>query len=425
MDIKHLMLSEVLLEPTRNGLTKPKGIRGRGYKMISMGEIFSQSRITNCEMDRVPVTEKEYESSKIQKDDLLFARQSLVLEGAGKCCIVVDVQEPTVFESHLIRVRVDKCKANPYFVYYYFNSWLGREHIKTIVEQVAAAGIRGSDLVRLKIPFPDLNIQNRIVDTLMSIDEKIELNEQINHHLEQTARAIFKSWFVDFEPFDEQLIDTPFGGKAPASLTMKQIADIPHVLETGRRPKGGAVASGIPSIGAENVKELGVVNFASAKYIPTEFAAKMKTGAINGYELLLYKDGGKPGTFTPHFSMFGEGFPYASFYINEHVFKLDFHNPGYNIFAYFYMQTDYPYSWLASNGGKAAIPGINQQDVNAIWMFAPDHPKVIEFCTLAQPLFKAIFTNCAQNMKLATLRDTLLPRLMSGDLSVADIADAK
>ncbi|MEG2623097.1 MAG: restriction endonuclease subunit S, partial [Clostridia bacterium] len=103
--------------------------------------------------------------------------------GAGKCCIVIDVQEPTVFESHLIRVRIDKSKANPYFVYYYFNSWVGRENMKTIVEQVAAAGIRGSDLVRLMIPFPDLPTQNRIVDVLMSIDEKIDLNRKINHHL--------------------------------------------------------------------------------------------------------------------------------------------------------------------------------------------------------------------------------------------------
>ena len=181
---------------------------------------------------------------------------------------------------------------------------------------------------------------------------------------------------------------------------MVQIVNIPHVLETGKRPKGGAVASGIPSIGAENVKQLGVVNFSSAKFIPEEFAAKMKTGAINGYELLLYKDGGKPGTFIPHFSMFGEGFPYQKFFINEHVFKLDFGNKGFNEFAYFFMQTDYAYHWLANNGGKAAVPGINQQNVN-------------------EPLFTTILKNCAQNVKLAELRDTILPKLMSGELNIS------
>jgi type I restriction enzyme S subunit len=202
---------------------------------------------------------------------------------------------------------------------------------------------------------------------------------------------------------------------------MLQISDIPHILETGKRPKGGAVSEGIPSIGAENVKQLGAVNLSSAKYIPEDFAAKMKTGVVNGYELMLYKDGGKPGIFTPHFSMFGEGFPYDTFFINEHVFKLDFYDHGYNEFAYFYMQTDYPYHWLASNGGKAAIPGINQQDVNSIWIYTPDNPKVKEFCDWVQPLFTTIFSNCVQNMKLAKIRDTLLPGLMSGKLDVSDI----
>lgn len=243
----------------------------------------------------------------------------------------------------------------------------------------------------------------------------------LNKNLEQQAEAVFKSWFEDFAPFNEPLVETPIGINVPASLKMVQIADIPHVLETGKRPKGGAVTSGIPSIGAENVKQLGKVNLSSVKYIPEEFAAKMKTGAINGYELLLYKDGGKPGTFIPHFSMFGEGFPYQKFFINEHVFKLDFGNRGFNEFAYFFMQTDYAYHWLANNGGKAAVPGINQQNVNDIWIFSPENSKVKEFGEWVQPLFTTILKNCAQNVKLGELRDTLLPKLMSGELDVSTL----
>ena len=279
-----------------------------------------------------------------------------------------------------------------------------------------------TDIVReFDINIPSINTQNKIVLILSNIDDKIELNERINKNLEQQAEAVFKSWFKDFDPFDEPLIETPAGIYAPASLQMVQIANIPHVLETGKRPKGGAVASGVPSIGAENVKQLGVVNFSSVKFIPEEFAEKMKTGAINGYELLLYKDGGKPGTFIPHFSMFGEGFPYRKFFINEHVFKLDFGDKGFNEFAYFFMKTDYAYHWLASNGGKAAVPGINQQNVKDIWIFSPENSKVKEFGEWVQPLFTTILKNCAQNVKLAELRDTLLPKLMSGELDVSDI----
>ena len=126
----------------------------------------------------------------------------------------------------------------------------------------------------------------------------------LNNNLEQQAKTLFKSWFVDFEPFDESFVDSPIGTKIPHSLQMVQIGSLSQILDTGKRPKGGAVATGVPSIGAENVKRLGEVNFASAKYIPVEFAQKMDKGKVHGYELMLYKDGGKPGTFIPHFSMF-------------------------------------------------------------------------------------------------------------------------
>jgi len=215
--------------------------------------------------------------------------------------------------------------------------------------------------------------------------------------------------------------ESPIGFEIPESLDLVQIGDLKPVLETGRRPKGGAVSEGIPSIGAESVKGLGNVNLNSKKYIPIDFAAKQKTGKVNGYELMIYKDGGKPGEFHPHFSMFGEGYPFDDFYINEHVFKLDFGNRGFNELAYFYFQTDYVMNWLESNGGKAAIPGINQNVVNSIWIVNPNHPKVKEYCEWVQPLFSQILKNCYSNMKLAELRDTLLPKLMSGELDVSDL----
>lgn len=144
---KTIAFGDLLEEPVRNGLTKPKAIRGTGVKMIAMGEIFAYSRIADVVTDRVPVTEKELQNCSIKPLDILFARQSLTLEGAGKCSIVTNVLEDTVFESHIIRTRVDQGKADPFFLYYYFNSPHGKENIKSIVEQVAAAGIRGSDLI--------------------------------------------------------------------------------------------------------------------------------------------------------------------------------------------------------------------------------------------------------------------------------------
>ena len=320
-------------------------------------------------------------------------------------------------------IDVDDNLAVPDYIYYLLTQKDIVEHLQSIAEQSVSAypSLKPSDIENIEVLLPNIEIQRKVVSILSSIDRKISCNKKINNNLEQQAKSLFKSWFVDFEPFDESFVDSPIGTKIPHSLQMVQIRSLSHILETGKRPKGGAVATGVPSIGAENVKKLGEVNFASAKYIPVEFAQKMDKGKVHGYELMLYKDGGKPGTFIPHFSMFGEGFPYDVFYINEHVFKLDFGDKGFNEFCYFYLQTDYPYNWLANNGGKAAVPGINQQDVNSIWIYHPDNPLVKEYCKWVQSIFTTILRNCSQNVKLSQLRDALLPKLMSGELDVSDI----
>ena len=349
----------------------------------------------------------------------LLHQGDVIISARGTVGEVATIPFPMAFNQSCYGLRAKRTIVTKDFLYYLIkhNVFILKKNTHgSVFDTITRDTFEG-----IEVDIPDLKHQRKISIILSNLDAKIELNNAINKNLEQQAQAIFKSWFVDFTPFNEPFKENPVGIQTPVSLKMLQIADIPHILETGRRPKGGAVAEGIPSVGAENVKTLGLVNLASVKFIPKEFAEKMKTGAVNGYELMLYKDGGKPGTFIPHFSMFGEGFPYENFFINEHVFKLDFYNRGYNEFMYFYLQTNYPYYWLSNNGGKAAVPGINQQDVNSIWTFAPENPKVKEFCDWVHPLFKCILTNCAKNVKLAALRDLLLPKLMSGELDVSAI----
>ena len=179
---------------SRNGLTKPSKVRGNGFKMINMGELFSNDRIYDIPMELVPLKETE-KKCKIEPFDLLFARQSLVLEGAGKCSIVMKTSPLTVFESHLIRVRLDRTKANPLFYYYYFRS--PYSPIKTIVSQCAQAGIRGSDLSALNVVYPDLKKQEKIASILSAYDDLIENNQKQIKLLEEVAQRLYKEWFVD------------------------------------------------------------------------------------------------------------------------------------------------------------------------------------------------------------------------------------
>lgn len=195
---------------------------------------------------------------------------------------------------------------------------------------------------------------------------------------------------------------------------------MPHTLETGKRPSGGVkgIDSGIPSIGAENIKGLGCYDFSKTKYVTEEYASTMKKGIINGYELLIYKDGGKPGYFIPNFAIFGEGYPYDKMCLNEHVFKLDFGNKGYSLFAYFYFKTKRIMLYLNAQGAKAAIPGINSKDIDAIMMPSLENECVKQYSNEVEDIITQILVLSKESRRLTTLRDNLLPKLMSGQIKL-------
>ena len=229
--------------PSRNGLTKPKNVRGEGFKMVNMGELFKYPRIHNIDMDRVHLSQKEKDSSLLIYGDLLFARQSLVLEGAGKCSIFLGDVEPVCFESHLIRCRLNPKIVNPVFIYYFFNSSLGKQAISAIVEQGAgAAGIRSSDLAKIMVPDVSINLQNKIAKILGDLDDKIAINTQINQTLEAMAQALFKSWFVDFDPVKAKMKARAEGGNDDdVRRAAIEALRLPKGSERASRPPKGAV----------------------------------------------------------------------------------------------------------------------------------------------------------------------------------------
>jgi type I restriction enzyme S subunit len=322
---------------------------------------------------------------------------------------------------------VNPDKANYNFVYYLIKSNI--ERIKGLGTGTTFAEISGSVVKNLKFSLPDLPTQTSIAEILSSLDDKIELNNKINQELETLAQTLFKQWFIDFEfpnengePYKSsggEMMDSELG-KIPKGWEVITVSNIEHKLQTGTRPKGGVggILSGVPSIGAESVKGLGFYDFSKIKYVSNEFASKMKRGKVDGYELLIYKDGGKPGTFIPHFTMFGEGFPFEKFFINEHVFLLDFFDKNFNSFCYFYFDSEYVIPVFENNGGKAAIPGINQEDVKNLKIFNPENSLVKTFGKFAKSSISTILINCKENIQLINLRDNLLSKLISGELEI-------
>lgn len=404
MEWKTVKLGELVNRKIRYGIVQPGISVPKGIPVVKVFNIVSGlNDVRNLDTTTYEI-DKKYPKTKLAGGELILSVVGTVGKTAiapksfagcniGRSTAMIDIPDPMM----------------TYWVKYYIDSPLGQEFINANLNTTVQSVLNIKSLVEMPIRLYSTEYMRKVSSFLSSLDDKIENNNRINCNLEAQAQALFKSWFVDFEPF---------GGTMPEDWKFDDISNIPHVLETGRRPKGGAVESGVPSIGAEHIKGMGTYDFSKTKYITEDYARSMKSGKINGYELLIYKDGGKPGYFIPNFTIYGEGYPFEECYINEHVLKLDFPSKAYNIFCYFYFQTPEVMNYLNARGGKAAIPGINKSDIDNINILTPDNNTVVQFGEIVLPYFTSILQNLAENKRLAALRDTLLPKLMRGEITL-------
>lgn len=198
MSWSEFSFGELYAEPSRNGVYKPKDAHGQGTKIVNMGELFAYEFVGSQNMARLEMTERELVLSGLKEGDLLFGRRSLVEAGAGKCSIVTSLSEPTTFESSIIRVRLNQELCDPTFYYYWFKSRLGRGRIRSIVSGTNVKGIRSSDLRVLKVAYPGLLEQRRIVNIVKEYDDLIENNRRRIALLERAVRLLYREWFVHF-----------------------------------------------------------------------------------------------------------------------------------------------------------------------------------------------------------------------------------
>lgn len=365
---------------SRNGLTKPSKVRGSGYKMINMGELFSNDRIYDIPMELVPLKDNEKKNSKVEVGDLLFARQSLVLEGAGKCCIVMAVSKLTVFESHIIRVRLKKELANSLFYYYYFRSPLSP--IKTIVSQCAQAGIRASDLQEINVVLPDIKEQTRIADILSTYDNLIENNQQQIKLLEEAAQRLYKEWFVDlrFPGYENtKIVDGVPEGWRKVSVT--DLLDIKYGKDHKKLENGD-----IPVYGSG-----GVMRKVNKLLYSGESVLIPRKGSLNN---IMYVSGDFWTIDTMFYSV-----PKL-----ESISKL----------VYLFLKTLDMYSY---NIG-AAMPSMTVNILSGIYLCVPDDVLLNVFEDSISSYFKMIYYLNKQIELTAKSRDMLLPRLMSGEVEV-------
>ena len=163
---------EEIVKSNRNGLYKSKEAYGEGYPIAKMGNALEERILDMSAADRLELSENEQEKYGLEEGDLIFARRAQEVSAAGDCCYVPELEELTVFESSLIRVRLDE-GADPQFFVQYFEGPVGSKSIERIVTETSISGIATSDLLKLKTALPPIEEQQEIASILWDFDEQV------------------------------------------------------------------------------------------------------------------------------------------------------------------------------------------------------------------------------------------------------------
>ena len=382
---------------------------------------------------------------KVENRDIVY---STVRPNQKHFGLMRDIPENFLVSTGFAVIRGKAGVACTDFLYWFLAQDHIVEYLHSIAENSTSAypSIRPSDLEQLTVPLPPLPEQRAIAHVLGALDDKIELNRRMNRTLEQMARAVFQDWFVDFGPVRANLAGRWQYGQSlpgmpaelydlfPDRLVASEIGEMPEgweirtleseleALVSGQRPRGGAVAEGVPSIGAENIIGLGHYDFAKTKYVPPDFFSRLKAKGsdVRNGDVLLYKDGAKVGRKA----YFDCGFPYAQCAINEHVFILRLRDQQAQRYLFFWLDQRWITEEIIALNSNSAQPGINRTGVRGLPFLVPPSDVLTAFDSSVGVLTDQIFANCHQSRILAALRDALLQRLLSGELRIPDTVEA-
>lgn len=311
--------------------------------------------------------------------------------------VVVTTRE-TVTNQQINSVIVNTELFDVDFVYYAMII-LGKVlnyHSKT---STAVPIVNKSTFSQYEILCPELPEQKRVAKILSEIDNKITINTAINENLEQQAQAIFKSWFVDFEPF---------GGVMPDYWQNISVYDLANYINGAAFKKAEYGNFGLPIIKIAELKS-GITD-------STQFCCVSKESKyyIDDKDI-LFSWSGNPDTSIDTF-LWSRG----RAILNQHTFRVvsKFNAPAFTYFLLKYLKPQFAH--IASNKQTTGLGHVTVADLKRL-KFCANEAVIMDFEILTAPIFETIFSINKENQHLAVLRDTLLPKLMNGEIDVSKV----
>lgn len=299
------------------------------------------------------------------------------------------------------------------YLYYWFLSPYGKNEINTKAIGSTQKALTIDSLSKFDIKIPvNLDDQRRIASILSSLDRKIELNNKINADLEEMAQAIFKSWFVDFEPFKGgKFVDSELG-MIPEGWKVGRADDF-YQINIGKTPprKENKWFSTNPAdkiwVSIANMGNSGIFISDSSEYLTKE--------AVDRHNIIMVPR----NTILLSFKLTVGRVAIADKELttNEAIARFILSDDKYMEYLYLYLK-NFDYNSLGSTSSIATA--VNSKTIKGMQMLQPSDKIIDAFHIQVNPIFEKIRSLTKENSRLSLLRDTLLPRLMSGELEVPE-----
>ncbi|WP_335976407.1 restriction endonuclease subunit S [Gaetbulibacter jejuensis] len=377
-------------------------------------------RITDIQNDYIDwhtvpyckISEKDLIKNKLEIGDIVIARTG---NSTGATICVKD-NINAVFASYLIRFRINQEIAYPFYIDYILRSVYWKNYVNAIKGGSAQPGANAKQFGDFDLNLPPLPEQKAIANILSAIDDKIENNLAINKTLEDMAMALYKHWFVDFGPFqDGEFIDSELG-PIPKGWEVRKVKDIFNITigrtPPRKQPQWFSKDNGVKWISIKDLGNSGSYIFETSEFLTEDAVRKFRVPIIASNTVILsFKlTVGRVAIVTENMLS------------NEAIAHFNEKEKAYLSTEYLYLYLkNFDFNSLGSTSSIATA--VNSQTIKNIDCLIPKEEHKIEFNKQVQPNFEQIKNNQIEIQTLSALRDTLLPKLISGEVRLKEFKE--
>lgn len=411
MEWKEVRLGDVV-EIVNGFAFKSKAFTLEGIPVIKIKNIKAGKVILN-DLDYISTSDINPKYTKIRSSDILITMTGNRMDGSPETWVgkvsLFRHQGDFYLNQRVSALRLIDDSLDNNFLSYYLSSWQSQLYFALNSNSSGGqANITPAVVQEYRLMVPELETQRSIASILSSLDRKIELNNKINADLEEMAQAIFKNWFVDFEPFkDGKFVDSELG-KIPEGWKVGRLTDIIKLMPGGT-PKTSEPLywdnGTIPFFSPKDVN--GVYCFATEKHI-TETGLNKCSSNLYPKDTIFITCRGTVGKVCL------AACDMAMNQSNYAIRAID----GYSQYYVFFLVKSVVERLIKKSNG-AVFSAITSKDFDEE-ILIPSQKAVEDFTNVIDGFFRRIFTIGTENSRLSLLRDTLLPRLMSGEIEVPE-----